>query len=111
MRLFVSAGEPSGDLHGANLIHFLRRRQPDLEVHGFGGDRMVEAGAQLLYPLADHAYVGLIRVLGSVPEHAALAETGREIVPRPAPRRAGDDRLSRLSLVAGEARRRASAFR
>ncbi|HTU16538.1 MAG TPA: hypothetical protein VMG10_00620, partial [Gemmataceae bacterium] len=37
MRLFVSAGEPSGDLHGANLIHALRKREPGLEIHGFGG--------------------------------------------------------------------------
>ncbi len=78
MRLFVSAGEPSGDLHGANLIHFLRRRQPDLEVHGFGGDRMIEAGAHLLHPLADSAYVGLIRVLGSVPEHARLLKQAEQ---------------------------------
>jgi lipid-A-disaccharide synthase len=72
MRVFVSAGEPSGDLHGANLIRFLRRRQPDVEVAGFGGDGMAQAGCQLLYPLADHAYVGLFRVLGSVPHHQRL---------------------------------------
>jgi lipid A disaccharide synthetase len=30
MRLFISAGEPSGDLHGANLIHALRQRVSDL---------------------------------------------------------------------------------
>jgi lipid-A-disaccharide synthase len=72
MRLFVSAGEPSGDLHGANLVRFLQRRQPGVEVHGFGGDRMAAAGCKILYPLADHAYVGLVRVLGSVPRHLRL---------------------------------------
>ena len=30
MKLFLSAGEPSGDLHGANLIRALRWRQPDI---------------------------------------------------------------------------------
>src|SRR5436190_14153 len=34
MRLFVSAGEPSADLHGANLIRSLRRHRPDVEVIG-----------------------------------------------------------------------------
>ncbi len=67
MRLFVSAGEPSGDLHGANLIHALRRREPGLEVHGFGGERMAAAGCRLLYPLCDLALVGLYRVLVNVP--------------------------------------------
>ncbi len=72
MRVFVSAGEPSGDLHGANLIRSLRRRQPELEAAGFGGDGMARAGCHLLHPLADHAYVGLFRVLGSVPHHFRL---------------------------------------
>ena len=67
MRLFISAGEPSGDLHGANLIQSLRRRRPGVEVHGFGGDRMAAAGCHLLFPLCDLALVGCFRVLASVP--------------------------------------------
>jgi lipid-A-disaccharide synthase len=72
MRVFVSAGEPSGDLHGANLIRSLRRRRPDLEVAGFGGDAMARAGCRLLHPLAEQAVVGLFGVLGSVPHHLRL---------------------------------------
>jgi lipid-A-disaccharide synthase len=68
MRLFISAGEPSGDLHGANLIHALRRREPGLEVHGFGGDRMAAAGCQIAFPLCELAFVGLFRVLANVPK-------------------------------------------
>jgi lipid-A-disaccharide synthase len=68
MRLFVSAGEPSGDLHGANLIHALRKREPRLEIHGFGGERMAAAGCRLTYPLCDMALVGLFRVLVNVPK-------------------------------------------
>lgn len=47
MRIFFSVGEPSGDLHGANLIRELRRRHPDLEAVGYGGPRMAAAGAML----------------------------------------------------------------
>ena len=53
MRIFISAGEPSGDLHAANLIRALQRRVPGAHFDGFGGARMAEAGARLLYPLAD----------------------------------------------------------
>jgi lipid-A-disaccharide synthase len=67
MRLFVSAGEPSGDLHGANLIHALRQRQPNLELHGFGGERMAQAGCRLLYPLCDLAVVGIAPVVANLP--------------------------------------------
>jgi lipid-A-disaccharide synthase len=68
MRLFISAGEPSGDLHGANLIHALRQRQPDMEIHGFGGERMAAAGCRIAFPLCEMALVGLFRVLINVPK-------------------------------------------
>jgi lipid-A-disaccharide synthase len=51
MHLFISAGEPSGDLHGANFIRALRAQHPDLRVTGFGGDRMEAAGGSLLFKL------------------------------------------------------------
>jgi lipid-A-disaccharide synthase len=63
MRIFLSAGEPSGDLHAANLVHALRARHPHLECVGFGGDRLAQGGCQLLYPLCDLAVVGFVRVL------------------------------------------------
>ncbi len=63
MRIFLSAGEPSGDLHAANLIRSLRRLRPEVEVVGFGGPRMVEAGARLLYPLVELAVMWFARVL------------------------------------------------
>ena len=44
MRIFISAGEPSGDLHAANLIQALRARMPDAEFVGFGGPRMERPG-------------------------------------------------------------------
>ena len=63
MRIFISAGEPSGDLHGANLIRELRRLRPDVECVGFGGERMEEGGARLLYPLCRLAVMWVLRVL------------------------------------------------
>ena len=57
MRIFISAGEPSGDLHAANLIRSIRRRVSgtDVEFVGYGGAKMAGAGAELLYPLVDLA--------------------------------------------------------
>ncbi|MDR3634158.1 MAG: lipid-A-disaccharide synthase [Isosphaeraceae bacterium] len=63
MRIFISTGEPSGDLHAANLIHSLRRRVPDAEFVGFGGPLMEETGAQVLFPLVDLAVMWFVRVL------------------------------------------------
>jgi lipid-A-disaccharide synthase len=63
MRIFISAGEPSGDLHAANLIRSIRRRSPGAEFVGYGGPRMAGAGAELLYPLVDLAVMWFLNVL------------------------------------------------
>src|SRR4029453_17250574 len=46
-RIFVSAGERSGDGHAANLVRELKRVRPDLEVEGFGGELLAEAGCRI----------------------------------------------------------------
>ena len=72
MRIFLSTGEPSGDLHAANLIHSLRRRLPEAEFVGFGGPNMERAGARLLYPLVDLAVMWFLRVLLNLHKFFAL---------------------------------------
>jgi lipid-A-disaccharide synthase len=66
MRIFLSAGEPSGDLHGSNLVAALHRAAPAVECVGFGGDRLEAAGCRLLYPLCHLAIMGFSRVLAHV---------------------------------------------
>lgn len=63
MRIFFSVGEPSGDIHGANLIRALHRLHPDIDCAGYGGERMQAAGCRLEYPLCQHAVMGVSRVL------------------------------------------------
>ena len=63
MRIFLSTGEPSGDLHAANLIRSLRKIRPGVEVVGFGGPKMAEAGGKVLYPLVELAVMWFLRVL------------------------------------------------
>ncbi len=65
MRIFLSAGEPSGDLHGSNLAAALRRARPEVECVGFGGERMEAAGCRLIYPLCRLAVMGFSRVLAN----------------------------------------------
>lgn len=66
MKIFISAGEPSGDLHAANLIHAIRERAPDAEFLGYGGPKMTEAGATLLYPLVDLAVMWFLSVFQNI---------------------------------------------
>ncbi|MDH3716686.1 MAG: lipid-A-disaccharide synthase [Planctomycetota bacterium] len=63
MKIFFSVGEPSGDLHGANLIRRLRQQQPGLQAVGYGGPRMAAAGCQLHEDLTQLAVMWFARVL------------------------------------------------
>lgn len=67
MHLFISAGEPSGDLHGASLTRHLLERDPAARLVGFGGDRMAAAGVDLKYPLTDLAVMWVGRALAHLP--------------------------------------------
>ena len=66
MRIFFSAGESSGDLHGSNLIQALRELEPALECVGLGGRRMAEAGMELRHDLAERAIMGFTEVVKSL---------------------------------------------
>lgn len=57
MRVFISAGEPSGDLHGANLVQELQAE--GVQCVGFGGPRMQEAGCQLYQDMTQYAVMFL----------------------------------------------------
>jgi lipid-A-disaccharide synthase len=63
-RIWLLAGEASGDVLGARLIAALLARRPDLEFRGIGGPRMLAAGLPAsLFPMADLAVMGLAEVL------------------------------------------------
>ncbi len=63
MRIGIVAGEPSGDVLGADLIGELRRRHPQAEIYGIGGPRMLAAGCRSLFPMEKLAVMGLTEVL------------------------------------------------
>ncbi|MGQ9576294.1 MAG: lipid-A-disaccharide synthase [Thermoguttaceae bacterium] len=66
LTLFFSAGEPSGDLHGANLIRELRRRAGGLQAVGYGGPQMAAAGCQLHADLTALAVMWFSRALANL---------------------------------------------
>lgn len=67
MKLCIITGEASGDLHASHVLQALRKRDPDLESFGVGGDRLARQNMELLYHVRDLAIVGLFNVLRHVP--------------------------------------------
>lgn len=66
-RIFLVAGESSGDIHGANLIRALHDQDPSVVCEGLGGQRMAQAGMRLRYDLAGRAIMGFAEVVRSFP--------------------------------------------
>lgn len=62
----ISAGETSGDLHGAALVLAAKTLAPNLSFFGLGGERMAAAGVSLAANLTETAVMGLTEVLGSL---------------------------------------------
>jgi lipid-A-disaccharide synthase len=67
MRLLVSAGEASGELYGAGLIQALKRRVPELECFGAGGERMRAAGCDTVVDARALSVVGITEVVSHLP--------------------------------------------
>ncbi|MFR9513206.1 MAG: lipid-A-disaccharide synthase [Rikenellaceae bacterium] len=76
MRYFLIAGEPSGDLHGANLIKGLRGEDPAAEFRFWGGDAMASAGGSenLLKHYRETSLFGIIEVLRNLKRISAQLE-------------------------------------
>lgn len=80
--VFLSAGEPSGDLHGAELAAELLRRDPSLRLYGLGGERMAAAGVHLLAGLDRLAVMGISEVIRRLPYFLRLRHRVRRFLAR-----------------------------
>ena len=73
MRVFLSAGEPSGDHHAALLVRAIRARRPDVECIGLGGPCMAAAGCTLVADLTQLAVMWFLRVILNIHRFVDLA--------------------------------------
>jgi lipid-A-disaccharide synthase len=69
MKLFLIAGEPSGDRLGAALMAGLKSLAPDVEFQGIGGPMMQAQGMQSLFPMDELSVMGIAEIL---PKYRAL---------------------------------------
>ncbi len=75
MRVYLVAGELSGDLLGAGLMRALKARHPDIAFRGVGGPRMIDEGMDSRFPLETLSVMGLVEVVRHLPELLRVRRT------------------------------------
>lgn len=66
MKYYIIAGEASGDLHGSNLIKELKKSDASATIRCWGGDKMQEAGGELVKHYRELAFMGFWEVLKNI---------------------------------------------
>ncbi|MBQ4471738.1 MAG: lipid-A-disaccharide synthase [Alphaproteobacteria bacterium] len=67
-KVYLIAGEPSGDLLGARVMTALKKLSPDVQIFGVGGESMETAGLKSLFNIKDLAVMGLFEVIPHLPK-------------------------------------------
>jgi lipid-A-disaccharide synthase len=67
VRIFISAGEASGDLYASRLVEVLKARHPGAEFFGCAGPRMQAAGVRPIVDQRSLAVVGIVEVIPHIP--------------------------------------------
>ena len=85
MKIMFSAGEASGDLHGARLAEGVRRLAPEAELFGFGGAQMESAGVRLVADCAAYSVMGVWEVVTNLSRIFSLLDLLTDAIRREKP--------------------------
>lgn len=66
MKYYIIAGEVSGDMHAANLIAEIKKKDPKAEFRAWGGDRMKDQGVTLVKHIRHMAFMGFAEVVANL---------------------------------------------
>ena len=80
MKIMLSAGEASGDVHGAGLAREIKKISPSTELFGLGGNLMQEAGVRLVRNYKDYNVMGVVEVIKNLRRILQLLDDLTEII-------------------------------
>lgn len=84
-KIMFSAGEVSGDLHGARLAEAIKKRDTHAELIGFGGDSMQKNGVRLIANMKEYNVMGVVEVIKNIRRILKLLDTLTEAMKREKP--------------------------
>ena len=72
LKIYLIAGEASGDNIGAKLMKALRAQRTDIEFYGIGGEKMLEQKMNLLFPSQELSVMGFLEIIPYIPKFLKL---------------------------------------
>jgi len=67
LKIFIVAGEESGDIHGSKLVQAMKNNTANIQFIGHGGDRMANENVQIIEHIDDLAIIGIVEVIKRLP--------------------------------------------
>ena len=80
MKIMMSAGEASGDVHGAGLAREIKKISPSTELFGLGGNLMAAQGVKLVRNFKDYNVMGVVEVIKNLRRILKLLDDLTEII-------------------------------
>lgn len=71
-QILIICGEPSGELHAANLISAIKKTNPEIRVLGVGSSILASSGADIIYDIKGLSVMGLFDVVKKLPRFFGL---------------------------------------
>ncbi|MBU8920457.1 MAG: lipid-A-disaccharide synthase [Bacteroidales bacterium] len=78
--ILVTCGETSGDEHASLLIRKIRSIDPGCRVIAMGGEKLKRAGAEVIFPLEEFAFMGFAEIVSGIPRIIALENKLKKIL-------------------------------
>ncbi|MBP2649994.1 MAG: Lipid-A-disaccharide synthase [Firmicutes bacterium] len=85
LKVMISVGEASGDLHGASVAEALKKLEPSAKLFGMGGSTMRTAGVEINFDIADLGVIGFVEVIRNLPRLFKLRDQLAELMVRERP--------------------------
>ena len=67
MKYYIISGEASSDMHAANLVASLKKKDENAEIRAWGGDRLHQQGATIVKHIKELAFMGFLEVIVNLP--------------------------------------------
>lgn len=85
MKIMISAGEASGDMHAASVAKEIKKICPKADIFGMGGAQMKAAGVRIIYDIENLGIIGIVEVLKHIPFFLRLRSFLKETMEKEKP--------------------------